>query len=63
MHSNLSEKKHSMKSLNFIFVEKIKINQQCPLCSTSLADVKKKRKTTKYPKVPKQLWILSEYSI
>lgn len=56
-------KKHSMKSLNFIFVEKIKINQQCPLCSTSLADVKKKRKTTKYPKVPKQLWILSEYSI
>lgn len=42
-----------MKSLNFIFVEKIKINQQCPLCSTSLADVKKKRKTTKYPKVPK----------
>lgn len=40
-----------MKSLNFIFVEKI--NQQCPLSSTSLADVKKKRKTTKYPKVPK----------
>lgn len=52
MHSNLSKKKkNSMKSLNFIFVEKI--NQQCPLSSTSLADVKKKRKTTKYPKVPK----------
>lgn len=60
MHSNLSKKKNSMKSLNFIFVEKIKINQQCPLCSTSLVDVKKKRKTTKYPK---ELWILSEYSI
>lgn len=44
MHSNLSEKKHAMKSLNLIFVEKIKINQQCPLCSTSLADVKKEKK-------------------
>lgn len=49
MHSNLSKKKKFNESLNFIFVEKIKINQQCPLCSTSLADVKKKRKT----KVPK----------
>lgn len=62
MHSNLSEKKISMKSLNFIFVEKIKINQQCPLCSTSLADIWKKQQLNTQ-KCPKQLWILSEYSI